>query len=227
MYVCTCTYVVLAHSTWTYSSPQKKVSVSIRSVSILLKRNGRCVPLQRSRPFRSVLLDRKMARQFALAAGFFEFTVHWERKANTAQTLSHRASEWDLARSFAGEAACLLYNGTERNGTERNGPFRFPKNGTGTPFRFNLWKRKLFFEGYCTCTLIIHTLAILLFSCTCSTCYICMYCTCVWGIVLFCLRKLPLWKPVISVFGNYKDIFDAPVTIRWIHTSHSSRNSST
>ena len=59
-----------------YSSPQKKVSVSIRSVSILLKRNGRCVPLQRSRPFRSVPLDRKRARQFALAAGFFEFTVY-------------------------------------------------------------------------------------------------------------------------------------------------------
>ena len=56
--------------------PQKKVSVSIRSVSILLKRNGRCVPLQRSRPFRSVPLDRKRVRQFALTAGFFEFTVH-------------------------------------------------------------------------------------------------------------------------------------------------------
>ena len=38
---------------------------------------------------------------------------------------AHRASEWDLARSFAGEAACLLYNETERNGAERNGPFHF------------------------------------------------------------------------------------------------------
>ena len=56
-----------------YSSPQKKVSVSIRSVAILLKQNGRSVPLQRYRPFRSVPFNSVTRKERAMIRSCLDF----------------------------------------------------------------------------------------------------------------------------------------------------------
>ena len=58
---------------------------------------------------------------------------------------------------------------------------------------------------YMHITLENSVVAVLLFSCTCSTCYICMYCTCVWGIVLFCESYLyrNLWFQCLEITRTF------------------------